>query len=327
MLGQIAASFAGKALGGILSGGKKTKVPTFRPVDSTKSQKDAIAGNLTNFNSASDLAARTNQFSQEELDDALENAIPGFSGIKQQVSSNLASQLRGELPDDVQDQIQKMNAERALGAGVAGSSFARNTTAKDLGLTSLQLSQQALNSASQWLQTARSSAVAPQFNVSSQFIDPITKLQHDVNERDKQLDRDLAQAKVDAAPDPTRSAIGAALLDVDSKLDAKSIMIDESGAFGGGGIIGEVFKGFSGLCWVAREVYGEDAFEWQVFREWVKTEAPTWFHNLYLKKGPAFARWIKNKPRIKSLVRFLMDRIVQPRLNAMVVTPKIGLPV
>lgn len=75
------------------------------------------------------------------------------------------------------------------------------------------------------------------------------------------------------------------------------------GAIGGGMIA----KG----CWVAREVYGEDNPKWKVFRQWLTTKGPSWLFNLYMKHGEAFARFIKNKPAIKWVIRKLMDRCIK----------------
>lgn len=62
-----------------------------------------------------------------------------------------------------------------------------------------------------------------------------------------------------------------------------------------------------GSCWVAREVYGETNPRWMMFREWMMVKAPSWFRKLYNKYGEGFANWIKNKPRIKNLIRKWMD--------------------
>lgn len=73
-----------------------------------------------------------------------------------------------------------------------------------------------------------------------------------------------------------------------------------------GGMLGSgIGKLFS--CWVAREVYGKDNPKWLEFREWLLTKSPEWFYQAYIKYGPRFAEWLKNKPRLKSVIRFWMD--------------------
>jgi hypothetical protein len=60
-------------------------------------------------------------------------------------------------------------------------------------------------------------------------------------------------------------------------------------------------------CWVAREVYGVENPKWVLFREWLFSKAPAWFRNLYIKYGERFAEFIRNKPKLKSLIRRWMD--------------------
>jgi len=61
------------------------------------------------------------------------------------------------------------------------------------------------------------------------------------------------------------------------------------------------------FCWVAREVYGIDNPKWLEFREWMLNDAPSWLRNLYLKYGERTAKFISNKPRIKSIIRNWMN--------------------
>ena len=76
----------------------------------------------------------------------------------------------------------------------------------------------------------------------------------------------------------------------------------------GMGIGGNAFP-----CWVAREVYGPHDPRWVVFRDWLTTEAPAWFHDAYVEHGESFAAWIQDKPAAKQAVRFLMDMVVAGR--------------
>ena len=61
------------------------------------------------------------------------------------------------------------------------------------------------------------------------------------------------------------------------------------------------------MCWVAREVYGIHNPRWIIFRHWMMNIAPQWFRSLYIENGEAFAEWIKNKPRLKRIIRWWMD--------------------
>jgi hypothetical protein len=92
---------------------------------------------------------------------------------------------------------------------------------------------------------------------------------------------------------------------------------EESGAIGGlfsslltsptaGTILSSLFP-----CWVAREVYGIGNYNWVIFRDWLLNDAPKWFRSLYLKYGENFAKFISNKPRLKKIIKVLMNRVIK----------------
>ena len=60
-------------------------------------------------------------------------------------------------------------------------------------------------------------------------------------------------------------------------------------------------------CWVAREVYGADNPKWLEFREWMFTKASDNLRNFYLKYGERIAESIRNKPKVKAIIRKWMD--------------------
>ena len=65
-------------------------------------------------------------------------------------------------------------------------------------------------------------------------------------------------------------------------------------------------QGSSG-CWVAREVYGETNPQWLLFRSWLLDDSPSWFRNLYISKGEAFADWLSKNTWLKPVIRRWMD--------------------
>ena len=89
----------------------------------------------------------------------------------------------------------------------------------------------------------------------------------------------------------------------------------EFAAFAGGA--SDIMKGFGGLasagilCWVAREVYGEENPRWLMFREWMLTKASDNLRNYYIKYGEKIAKSIRNKPKIKNIIRNWMDRKIK----------------
>lgn len=82
-----------------------------------------------------------------------------------------------------------------------------------------------------------------------------------------------------------------------------------------GGQLGGAYLGNpnnSGIfCWIAREVYGAENPKWLQFREWMLTKAPKWLLRGYVKFGPQIAECIKDKPRVKSVIRSWMDARIE----------------
>jgi hypothetical protein len=72
-----------------------------------------------------------------------------------------------------------------------------------------------------------------------------------------------------------------------------------------GGVGGLASAGI--LCWVAREVYGIDNPKWLQFREWMLTKASDNLRNYYIEYGERIAESIRNRPKIKALIRKWMD--------------------
>ena len=76
----------------------------------------------------------------------------------------------------------------------------------------------------------------------------------------------------------------------------------------GGTIAGAPPGSFANPCWVARAVYGESNPKWLIFREWLFTLAPKWLFKFYIRFGERFASFIKDKPKIKNIIRHYMDK-------------------
>tara|TARA_B100000214_G_scaffold32533_1_gene20785 strand:- start:230 stop:694 length:465 start_codon:yes stop_codon:yes gene_type:complete len=78
--------------------------------------------------------------------------------------------------------------------------------------------------------------------------------------------------------------------------------------------LGSLATGLGGMglkfCWVAREAYGPENPKWLSFRTWMFAEAPNWLFNLYGKYGERFAKFISNKPKVKSVIRWMMDKAI-----------------
>ena len=206
----IAAGIGSSLLGGLF-GSKKVKVPELKKVDQAAEQKAAIQQNVDVLPQAEALAKKTNMFSQAELMRQLKAVVPDIESIQTQVSSNIASQLKGEIPTDVAEGVQRSAATRATYGGFSGSGAGRNLTARDLALTSYDISTKALDSATRWLATARNSMMAPTMDVTSMFITPQQRIATVANENQMQFQRDMAAAQAKAQPSAFQSAMGGML--------------------------------------------------------------------------------------------------------------------
>ncbi len=86
-----------------------------------------------------DMLNQENKLSNTGWQDQLSSLDPNLMRSVSQLGQNTLSDLQGQLPQDVQTQIQNDTAFQALQGGFAGTGMARNLTARDLGLTSLNL--------------------------------------------------------------------------------------------------------------------------------------------------------------------------------------------
>lgn len=177
--------------------GRKPNVPKLKTA--ADAQKEALAANQANFADIAKLATQTNTLNQEQLNRLIDMTLG--PGVREQFQKNLVSQARGEIPDDVRNAIYRGNAERsASGNAFGGGGFSRNVNARDLGLTSLQITNNALSSAEQWLNAAK----APTFDAMGMF--GISTAQQYAANTD-QFNRDLLAEKIAAAPDPAARGV------------------------------------------------------------------------------------------------------------------------
>jgi hypothetical protein len=206
LLGGAGISAAGSLLGGLF-GGKKPKVPELKPINFEQEQTNAIRQNIAALEPATKLAEKTTSAEQSLLETQLRRAIPGYDQIVQQAGQNIGAALRGELSPEVSAQVQRSTAGRALSGGFgAGSGFGRSLTARDLGLTSMQIQNQGLAQAQNFIQQQRTFGMAQPFSVSSMFITPSQRIGALQEQQSRMYGRDLTAAQVAAAPSPMAQA-------------------------------------------------------------------------------------------------------------------------
>lgn len=275
-----------------LVGGHDKKLPSsafnLDKVSPDTSQMSAIGGNLAALPKATSLASSVNLFNQQQIDLLNEMAAPGRAGVMGQERDIVSSMLRGEIPKDVQNLVLSRANARAQGGGYGGSGAAGALGARDLGLTSLDITNKGIDAATKWL---AQSQTAPLFNLGAMFQSPDKRYQFDVEERNTQFNASFAQARNKATAKPFNAALGQAFIE-----DEKAIMSMVGSA---AGLLG---------CWVARKVYGNGNPRWLEFRSWLLNEAPADLRDLYLTHGSRIADRMSDGA--KARIRVLMDGIL-----------------
>jgi hypothetical protein len=212
ILGGAAIIGGSSLIGGLLSSGKKMKVPELKPIDFEGEQKKAIGQNIAALQPATELAQKTTSAEQNILEQQLRRAIPGYDQIIAQAGKTIGSRLRGEVDQDVASQLQRSSAGRALGGGFGGGSgMGRALSARDFGLTSMQIQNQGLAQAQNFIQQQRTMGMAQPFSVSSMFISPNQRIGFMQQQQQAQYARDMAAAQVAAQPSAMKQAFGSAI--------------------------------------------------------------------------------------------------------------------
>lgn len=184
---------------------EKPKVPQYPTVDVPGEQMGAINQNIASLPRLQQLASQVNSFSSDELIKGLNKMFPGYSDILAKGTEILKSQQRGEIPDDVRRQIGRLSAERARAGGYAGSEFADNLEARDLGLTSLDIIDRSMSTAERWM--AQAASRTPQFNFTSMFVTPQQRIELKARENAAKFGRDWMAAQINALPEPWEQAL------------------------------------------------------------------------------------------------------------------------
>lgn len=222
--------------GGLLAAGSKPKVPAFKPIDFQAEQKQAIQQNIEALKPATELAQKTTAAEQSQLEQQLRRAIPGYDQLVSQAGKNIGAALRGEISQDVQSQLQRSSAGRALTGGFgAGSGMGRALSARDFGLTSMQLQNQGLAQAQNFIQQQRTFGMAQPFSIGSMFITPAQRVNALQNQQAAQYNRDMTAAQVAAMPDPKMAAIGQGIQSMGGVIGGSMFQGGMASRMGGGG--------------------------------------------------------------------------------------------
>jgi hypothetical protein len=146
-VGAIGSVVGGVLSSGILSGSPSAPSVHLHGVD-LQDPSAAFAYYLQQsgeFPAVAGFTNKVNQTDMQQYTNLLNQLYPGATKQLGQVSNIAQSYLQGQIPQDVQSQIQRATAQQALQGGYGGTGMARNLTARDFGTTSMQLQQTGLN--------------------------------------------------------------------------------------------------------------------------------------------------------------------------------------
>jgi len=147
------------------------------PITPSAAQAGAISGNATAAASSGDqsvelakkAAQNLNPVAATEFYKALGAALPGYKDMVGKMMSNTMSALSRELPPDVVNLIKMQSGERQQQGALA-------STARNLGLTSLQRSDAGQTMGTNLLNLAKNNLTAPTYDVFSGYQNAFSQL-------------------------------------------------------------------------------------------------------------------------------------------------------
>lgn len=118
------------------------------------SEVEQISGRLNDPGKIAGKASAIANQLNAKYQSAFNAAMPGY-GQNMAIANKLTTTyLKGQIPQDVVDQVYRGAAAKGFTAGIFGGGIGRNIVARDLGLTSLQLQTAGANLLQQTAQTA-----------------------------------------------------------------------------------------------------------------------------------------------------------------------------
>lgn len=309
------APFAGSELYGRKP--DKVEYPT-----SSEILAELTKGNLSAVPAATELADKATKANLANITRMFQS-IPGFDKLSKTITDDASA---GPLiSQELADYIQNSTAANALGRGVGGSGFQRNLFKTGLIREGISETNRRLGAAERWISSMAQFYQPGLFNIANSFLS--TSQQMDVSHNT--FLNDVRQEVIDAAPDPVRVGreakeqyylqLGLSFIPGAGGSPGGS---PGGGGGGGGGLSGLGGKvassnamagvsaaagsGMFGGCWIAREVFGNDNPKWIAFWAWKEFVGPVWFRSWYAQNGELFARWIADKPAVKSRIKHWM---------------------
>ena len=238
------------------------------------------------YREADPYSTRLADLAQQQAETLYAEAEGELSPERRRIAEQAARQAslaRGRIGDESSIAAEVLGREqfrsglraeaRQAGAGAFGQ---QRQMAGDVGMTILGRPSSAIGLGSQMLGQAQAGAAGP---MGPQLFDPNVGINMAMQQQANQASLMGAQAQAGASRSAgTMQALGT--------IGSAAIMA---------------------MCWVAREVYGVDNPKWLQFREWMLEDSPSWFRSLYIKYGERFAKFISNKPLLKTIIRKWMN--------------------
>ena len=210
-------------------------------------------------------------------------AANAFGGSRQGVAEGVMAGEYGRMAGDMAAQQRQANYSQALQAAMADRE-ARLGAASQMG----QLGQQAFGTG-QAIQQSQLQQGLLQQGMQQALIDA-AKGQYAGYTASPMQSLSAPLAALGAAPAPQSTT-----------------ETENQGLFGNVQAAANLYSTLSKICWVAREVYGEDDPKWLQFREWVIGYSPNWFYKAYSKYGENVAKVVAKVPALKLVIRPFMD--------------------
>lgn len=200
--------------------GQKPQVAPFEPTDPLKELGSLLGGEIKDWPQIEQLS----NLYQTYMMGALNEAIPGFSDILKAGGTDTEALLtqaepliKGEIPPDVAQSVMRSAAFQSLGSGTMGSPMAGALTARDLGVTSLDLMSQGANllgaggnAAQRWAQIASGTILPPSSQLySPEWFSTFMAQQRAAKQATQQLRYNVA-----AAPDPAAAGISGTIMNL-----------------------------------------------------------------------------------------------------------------
>lgn len=199
----IAGALVGSALGAF---GSKVKIPDLPAIDPNAVQQQTIAGNQQALPGAEAIASSINSFNIKQQLAALTQTLNLLApGQLQKVQGITSDELSGNVPNDVQQNLQRQAVAGAFGRGYGpGSTIATNDYLRNFGLTSMGIQQQGIQNFGNLVSMGPK---APLYDVSNMFYTPQQRMAIAFQERSAQYNVNLMKAQVAAAPDPNMAQL------------------------------------------------------------------------------------------------------------------------